>query len=454
MPTRRSLIAAAAAALVGGIAGLPTRATAQKGFRIAGGGLSPRGAEPVTEAFEKALAEAAKTGRPVDLEAGVYTIESLRLPAGTTIRGAPGATVIRAAGSEPPLSASRVDGIRLRDLWFEGPGGKTGNGKGAGDQALFVAETVRGLHVRDCTFARAPGLGVRLTDVGGRIETCRIEGAGRIGLFALDCDYLTVTGCVVSDCGDGGVLVWRSRIGEDGAQLRGNRIFRIRAESGGTGQNGNGINLYRAGNVIVAENTIVDCAFSAIRANSASDVQILSNQCLRSGETAIYAEFAFQGAVISGNLVDGAANGISVTNFNQGGRLASVTGNIVRNLKATGPYRTDPPGFGIGIAVEADAAITGNVVEGAPLAGLWLGFGAYLRDIVAGANVIRDTDYGIAVSVVDGAGPVVIAQNLIRNARRGAIVGFRQATPATGDLATGGAEAWRGLTITGNRVAG
>ena len=36
--------------------------------------------------------------------------------------------------------------------------------------------------------------------------------------------------------------------------------------------------------------------------------------CSRSGETAIYAEFAFQGAVIGSNIVDGAANGISVVN--------------------------------------------------------------------------------------------------------------------------------------------
>ena len=46
---------------------------------------------------------------------------------------------------------------------------------------------------------------------------------------------------------------------------------------------------------------------------------------------AIYSEFGFEGAVIADNVVDGAGNGISVTNFNEGGRLASVRGNIVRN---------------------------------------------------------------------------------------------------------------------------
>ncbi len=37
-------------------------------------------------------------------------------------------------------------------------------------------------------------------------------------------------------------------------------------------------------------------------------------------------------------MMDGAANGISIANFDQGGRLASVTGNVVRNLTLKGPY--------------------------------------------------------------------------------------------------------------------
>ena len=63
---------------------------------------------------------------------------------------------------------------------------------------------------------------------------------------------------------------------------------------------------------------------------------------------------------MANNLVDGAANGISVANFDQGGRLATVSGNIVRNLTTVGPYETQPPGFGTGIAAEADTAITGT----------------------------------------------------------------------------------------------
>jgi uncharacterized secreted repeat protein (TIGR03808 family) len=60
------------------------------------------------------------------------------------------------------------------------------------------------------------------------------------------------------------------------------------------------------------------------------------------GEVAIYAEFGFEGAVIANNTIDGAAIGVAVTNFNQGGRLAVVQGNLIRNLVPKRPAGTDP----------------------------------------------------------------------------------------------------------------
>jgi hypothetical protein len=36
--------------------------------------------------------------------------------------------------------------------------------------------------------------------------------------------------------------------------------------------------------------------------------------------------------VIANNIVDGAAQGISMTNFDSSGPLATCTGNIVRNI--------------------------------------------------------------------------------------------------------------------------
>src|SRR5690606_22783810 len=130
-----------------------------------------------------------------------------------------------------------------------------------------------------------------------------------------------------------------------------------------------------------------------------SDIQINSNNCTGSGETAIYSEFAFQGAVINANVVDGAANGISMVNFDKGGRMAVCSGNIVRNLSRSGPYAANPPGFGVGINVEADSTVTANVIEDAPVFGMAIGWGPFMRNVVATGNVIRKAGTGIAVSV-------------------------------------------------------
>ena len=105
-----------------------------------------------------------------------------------------------------------------------------------------------------------------------------------------------------------------------------------------------------------------------------------------------------------------------------------------------------------GIAVEADTAVTGNVVEGAPTAGIILGSGRYLRDVAATGNVVRKADIGIAVSVAAGAGTALIANNVIADVLRGAIVGLDGRRIVTGDLAKGGGERYANLSISGNRV--
>jgi len=203
----------------------------------------------------------------------------------------------------------------------------------------------------------------------------------------------------------------------------------------------------------VRGNRIANAAFSAVRGNAASNVQIVSNTCSGIGEVALYCEFGFEGAVIANNIVDGAAAGISVTNFNEGGHLAVVQGNLIRNLKTRRPAGTDPnDGAGIGIGVEADTAVTGNVIENAPNIGIVAGFGQYLRDVTVNANVIRGADYGIAVSVAPGAGAAVIADNMISGARRAAIVGMEWNKAVTGDLSKDGAERYAQISVSGNRV--
>jgi uncharacterized secreted repeat protein (TIGR03808 family) len=92
------------------------------------------------------------------------------------------------------------------------------------------------------------------------------------------------------------------------------------------------------------------------------------------------------------------------------------------------------------------------VIEGAPVAGIWLGWKQYLRDVTATGNLVRSSPIGIAVSVTPGAGSALVADNLIVGASRGAVVGMDGLRAVTGDLTRDGASRFAQFAITGNRV--
>lgn len=412
-------------------------------------GIRPGAFDDQSKAFSRMLQSASDTGTPVFLPPGIYVVSGLSLPRRVWLSGVPGATRIIYGGDRHMILADDADHIELSGIVFDGA-------------SRWIDEPLRGLlHFRrvrelvmeSCDVVGSGRNGIALERVGGRIEHCTVSRTADAGIYSIDATRLNISGNRISDCDNGGILVHRWQTGDDGTMVTGNRVERILARNGGTGQFGNGINAFRADNVMISNNSVLDCAFSAIRANSSSNIQIVGNSAIRSGETAIYAEFAFEGAVINANLVDRAANGISVVNYDEGGRLASCSGNVVRNLSAKGPYTPAPPGFGIGIAVEADCAATGNVVENASLHGMMIGWGEFMRNVVATGNVIRQAPTGIAVSVVRGAGSAVITDNLIERASNGAIVGFEWAKPVTGDLSKDGVGGYTQLTVDRNRAS-
>lgn len=387
--------------------------------------LIPDTGRDMTAAVQRAIDAAAASRRPLLLPPGRFLVSTLRLRPGIRLSGSGPATRLEHLGGGPALLAEGADDVYIARLALAGVAPQT-RGRG-----LVEAIGSRRLTIDDISVTGATANAIYLERSSGRVKGCTLSAIARAAVWSMDAAGLDISQNTVSDCGDNGILVWRSEAGEDGTIVSANRIERIAAMSGGTGQNGNGINVYRAGNVVVSGNRIIDCAYSAVRANTASNVQIVSNSASRSGEVALYAEFAFEGAVISSNIVDGAATGISVTNFSEGGRLAVVQGNLVRNLV----LRAAPDVCGDGISVEADAAVTGNVVEGAPSTGLVLGFGPWGRDIVATGNVLRRCTIGIGVSASDRAGPMLIASNLISGARYGAVRRLDHGRPVGPDIA-------------------
>ncbi len=417
------------------------------GLEAAHFGLRPGAAEDQSKRLQNALLEAAKRDAPLALAPGRYRVANVVLPEGARLLGAPGATQLIAAEAGPMLVARRIRRAALVGIGFDGLDIRPGQRGG-----LLIVDEVLDLDLRDCDFANAGSVGLTLNRTAGRIRDNRFRSMRDSALFSLDSRGLSIEANQVEDCGNNGIQLWRSQPGDDQSIVRGNRINRIRSDAGGDGPNGNGISLYKAGGVIIEGNSLRDCALTFIRNNSGSGVQIIGNQGRRCGEVGLYSEFAFEGAIITGNLVEDCAQGANITNLDHGGRLSVFANNIVRNARrGFAPKGTEPVG-GMGVHVEAEAAVTGNVIENASEIGISLGWSWGMRNLVATGNMVRKTGIGISVSLVPKERNALIANNLIAEATKGAVVGTEYGKIVTGDLTRATDQRAAGVRVENNAV--
>ena len=156
-------------------------------------------------------------------------------------------------------------------------------------------------------------------------------------------------------------------------------------------------------------------------------LQLSKCHFLRSGSGAILVSHS-ENVTIAGNLVDNAATGIAVTNIAQLGKPALIKANLVRNLF----FRKIAPSYGNGILVEADAIVTGNVVEDA--SGFGVLVGRHVRGVCIAKNDIRNAHIGIGIPTAI-AETAPIAGNRISGVRDGAIRAMNGPTPVGPDLA-------------------
>jgi uncharacterized secreted repeat protein (TIGR03808 family) len=446
--------ATAAAAAAAEAAALPARAApaappiSTLGLDAAHFGLRPGSPDDQSRVLQNAIDAAARAQAPLAIAPGIYRAGNLRLPAGAQLLGVRGATQIVLTNGPTLLAAARATHVTLSGLVLNGAKRPLGDQHG-----LVQLESCHAVRIVDCEILGSGGHGIRCVAVDGEVSGTTLSDIADVAILSYNAGGLLLAHNTIIGAGNNGIQIIRQETGDDGTIVVDNRIETVTNRSGGSGQYGNAVNAFRAANVIVRGNRIRGCAFSAVRGNTASNIQIDGNSISEAGEVAIYSEFGFEGAIIANNSIDGAAIGVSVTNFNEGGRLAVVQGNIIRNLLPQRPPGTDPgDAAGVGISVEADTAVTGNVIENAPFAGIMLGWGRYLRDVAATGNVVRNADIGIAVSVAPDAATALIAHNVITDFRRGAIVGMASAKAVTADLSQGGFESYAHLTVSGNRV--
>lgn len=369
-------------------------------------------------ALQAALDQAATAGQTLQLPPGIIHVAGLDFPSNLVVQGVPGSTELTLLPDGNAMSIHDRGPLVLRDIGFA---------SGAVGLAIVASTDIT---LERCRF-RASAIGVSIADAGVTIRDCHFTELGDAAIHAMDSRGLFITGNSIDTCGNAGIRIWRSENGADGSIVTANRIANIDWRGGGNGQNGNGINVFKADEVIVANNHLADCAFTAVRLNSTNNTQVIGNTCLRSGEVAIFSEFAFSGSIIANNIIDTAATGISITNLDSGGQLAVCSGNIVRNI--TPASAVNPDTIPIGIFAEAETAITGNSVQNVPGVAIAAGYGTFLRNVLISSNVVSQSTIGIGVSVVDGAGPVHIGHNAV-TASQYAVVGLAWSEVVEPDL--------------------
>lgn len=438
--TRRHVIAGlgsvlAAPAIVGQARANESISPYDFGLRNDGSGLDQ------TAAMQQAIDQASLQGKDLRLPAGQYHVRDLQFPGSLRIVGSSWATQLVGYEDGTIARVGSGSGLLLEGVYFSG---------GNGEEPALLLDTCEDATIRNCSF-EGGGVGIGARSAGATIEACRFERLGDAAIHSVNSRGLFIRGNRISECGNAGIRIWRDAAGHDGSIVTGNAIARINWTAGGNGQNGNGVNVYQADDVVVADNVISDCAFTAVRVNAGRNTQVRGNTCLASGEVAIFSEFGFSGSVIADNIIDGAATGIDITNLDSGGYLATCTGNIVRNI--TPASAVNPDTRPVGIYAEADTVVANNVVENVPGVGIAAGYGPFVRNVVVTDNVLAGCTMGIGVTVVDDpqVGRVSVRGNMISGATGGGIVGMEWQQVVSDDLARDAAS-YAHLTVSDNVV--
>ncbi len=415
---------------------------AEKDFGLDGDDQSDQSAK-----LQAVIDAAAEDGRMLLLPGRGFAVTGLEIPGGTHILGIRGHTILTTPGDARLAHLNEALGVTIEGVVFQANAPESA----AGVNGLVEIEDSAEVTFRQCGFYNSAGNGIAAMTSAVTVEDCDFEGAAAAAIHSQNGQGLMIRGNRIHLCGNAGIRIWRDEDGADGTIISGNRIGKIDWTDGGNGQNGNGISIYKADDVIVSDNVIEDCAFSAVRVNEGKNTQIRGNTCLRSGEVAIFSEFGFSGSAIEGNIVDTAATGISITNLDSGGHLATCMGNIVRNI--TPKSKTNPDTVPVGIYAEADTVVANNTIDNVPGYGIVAGYGPFVRNIVVTGNVLTAVDTGIGVSVVQeqSPGPVRVSGNIIGAGAGHGVVGMEWEKVVSNDFVRDAAK-YPNVTVGENTV--
>ena len=227
-------------------------------------GVRPGSPDDQSASLQRAIDRTAQTRVPLALPPGVYRVGGLRLPSGAKLIGVRGATRLLLMSAAPLLTAVGAEEVALSGLTLDGLARPLPQGQGL----VEMHET--SVRISDCAILASGQHGIRFVAVAGEVTGTTITDAADVALMSSDAKGLAIRGNVIARAGNNGIQILRSELGRDGTLVLDNRIDDTGNRDGGSGQFGNAVNVYRAGDVIVRGNLIRRAAFSGVRGNPAS----------------------------------------------------------------------------------------------------------------------------------------------------------------------------------------
>ncbi len=258
------------------------------------------------------------------------------------------------------------------------------------------------------------GHGIHVTgDASLTVKSCEILNAAMSGVHVTSTGRVQVVHSHIHHCGENGV-----RAVSPGARntridtrllVKGCDIHDI-AAPWGDGATGNCIFASRANNAQFIGNRCFRTAYSAIRVADGDNVSMIGNHCDgHSNDAHVYYEFSFYGGIIAYNYFTNGLGGLAITNFLSGvgghrynGRQATVVGNRFTN------YRT------FAAKAEADVLFAHNIIDGSATWGVWVGFGASVRNVQFTDNLIMNCRWGVGLPLMKTS-PVEVRGNTFVN---------------------------------------
>jgi uncharacterized secreted repeat protein (TIGR03808 family) len=380
--------------------------------------------------------------RPLFFQPGVYDSPTTTvLPSNGSgrplfVRAMPGSVALRFNGTNTFLRIEGQNQVHFDGITFDGQNRALSDYVSGRPALIAIASNAQEISFENCQVLNSPGIGAYVASSSGAVFRACYFGNHSVGIWSENAQIKALNN-TIAGMQNNGIAIWRDTITGDSSTITGNFINGIDTVAGGTGQNGNGISVFRAVGVSITDNKIFSTKFSAIRCNGGGLHNVSNNNIYNTREAAIFIEapgagIDLTGCIVSNNSLDTVGGGILVANsgqFSDGvSRSVIVEGNRISNVMDNpipDPGYYPPSTIGNAIVVEQDCVVSGNLIDGAARVGIQAGINTAARALVVTGNLVRNAPIGIGVSneaVANTGRTVVVSGNIVNGASLGGIV--------------------------------